>query len=93
MVNTCRIRVISIMILFLFINQSTLSSSIRIPLQQGQGQGQDHVHHHRTLDEIERADRARLSYLFKMMEADDTPPLPPYPHVNPMKITQSIRPW
>ncbi|EFH63143.1 hypothetical protein ARALYDRAFT_475592 [Arabidopsis lyrata subsp. lyrata] len=55
MVNTCRISFISSMILLLFINQSALSSSVRIGLQEGRD-----LVHHRTLDEIERADKARL---------------------------------
>ncbi|CAH8256951.1 unnamed protein product [Arabidopsis lyrata] len=78
MVNTCRISFISSMILLLFINQSALSSSVRIGLQEGRD-----LVHHRTLDEIERADKARLSFLFKTMEEaydskfDEDMPLPP----------------
>ncbi|CAE5962959.1 unnamed protein product [Arabidopsis arenosa] len=82
MVNTCRISFINSMILLLFINQSALASSVRIGLQKGQD-----LVHHRTLDEIERADKARLSFLFKTIEEaydskfDEDMPLPPWPYV------------
>ncbi|KAG7588905.1 hypothetical protein ISN44_As07g012260 [Arabidopsis suecica] len=62
MVNTCRISFIIFMILLLFINQSALSSSVRIGLQEGRD-----LVCHRTLDEIERADKARLSFFCKLV--------------------------
>ncbi|EOA17850.1 hypothetical protein CARUB_v10006254mg [Capsella rubella] len=68
MVNTCRISFISIMLLLLiFINQSVLSSSTRIRLLEGPDKL---VHHHSILDEIEKADKARLSSIFRTIEAD-----------------------
>lgn len=80
------------MILLLFINQSALSSSARIRLQEGRD-----LVHHRTLDEIERADKARFSYLFGMIEADTNldevdSPLPQLGFHDrfPIEVTESI---
>ncbi|KAL9287872.1 hypothetical protein AtNW77_Chr4g0300511 [Arabidopsis thaliana] len=66
MVNTCRTSFIIIMILLLFINQSALSSSARVRHLEGR----DHLPHHRTLSEKEKADKERLSFIFRTIEAD-----------------------
>ncbi|CAE6180635.1 unnamed protein product [Arabidopsis arenosa] len=66
MVNTSRISFIIIMIILLFINQSALSSSARIRHLEGR----DHLAHHRTLSEKEKADKERLSFIFRTVEAE-----------------------
>ncbi|CAH2078164.1 unnamed protein product [Thlaspi arvense] len=71
MVNTCRISFISMVILLLFINQSALSSSVRIRLIEGRVLVNEKQRDRPTYDEIEKADRARLDYLFsRMIEAE-----------------------
>ncbi|KFK28913.1 hypothetical protein AALP_AA7G064200 [Arabis alpina] len=79
MANICRISFISIMILLLLTFQSSLSFSARMRVIQS---------NLLTLDEIVKADRARLHYLFEgtieyttnLIEADSLP-LPGLPQV------------
>ncbi|KAF8112689.1 hypothetical protein N665_0062s0040 [Sinapis alba] len=68
MANTSRISYICLMVLLLFTNHLALSSSARLRFIEGQ----DLVHWKQTsllkLDEIGKADRARLDYLFGMID-------------------------
>lgn len=99
MVNTCRISFISIMIHLLFINQSAISSSARIRHLEGR----DHLAHHRTHDEVEKADKERLTFVFRTKETDTnlaenvSLPFPQFPRYTycrwPITVTDTIGLW
>ncbi|CAA7022036.1 unnamed protein product [Microthlaspi erraticum] len=72
MANTCRISFICVMILLLFTNQSALSYSARLRLIDGRNLVHEKQHHLSTLEEIEKSDRARLDFLFRMIDEAET---------------------
>ncbi|KAG2298230.1 hypothetical protein Bca4012_009430 [Brassica carinata] len=73
MANTCRISFICIMVLLLFTNHLAFPSSARLRFIEGQD---DLVRGKQNslleLDEIEKADRARLDYLFGTIDEAET---------------------
>ncbi|CAF1840054.1 BnaC04g19760D [Brassica napus] len=72
MANTCRISFVCIMVLLLFTSHLALSSSARLRFIEAQ----DLVHGKQNnlwkLDEIEKADRTRLDYLFGVIDKAET---------------------
>lgn len=60
------------MVLFLFINHLALSSSARLRFIEGQDLVNGKQNNLLKLDEIEKADRARLGYLFGMIDEAET---------------------
>ncbi|RID59332.1 hypothetical protein BRARA_F02567 [Brassica rapa] len=68
MANTCRISFISIIVLLLFTNHLALSSSARLRFIEGQDLVHGKQNNLLKFDEIEKADKARLDYLFGMID-------------------------
>ncbi|RID41157.1 hypothetical protein BRARA_J01135 [Brassica rapa] len=62
MANTCRISFVCIMVLLLFTSHLALSSPARLRFIEAQD----------LLDEIEKADRTRLDYLFGVIDKAET---------------------
>ncbi|CAH8359186.1 unnamed protein product [Eruca vesicaria subsp. sativa] len=70
MANTCRISLICIMVLLLFTNHLAFPSSARLRFVEGQDLVHGKQNNLLKLDEIEKADRARLDYLFGMIDEE-----------------------
>ncbi|WZZ00994.1 hypothetical protein YC2023_073322 [Brassica napus] len=68
MANTCRISFICIMVLLLFTNHLALSSSARLRFIEGQDLVHGKQNNLLKLDEIEKADKVRLDYLFDIID-------------------------
>ena len=62
--NTCRISFVCIMVLLLFTSHLALSSSARLRFIEAQDLVHGKQNNLLKLDEIEKADRTRLDYLF-----------------------------
>ncbi|CAN6813453.1 hypothetical protein Bca4012_005168 [Brassica carinata] len=72
MANTCRMSFICIMVVLLFTNHLALSSSARLRFIEGQDLVHGKQNNLLKLDEIEKTDRARLDYLFGVIDKAET---------------------
>ncbi|WZZ21338.1 hypothetical protein YC2023_122725 [Brassica napus] len=72
MANTCRISFVCIMVLLLFTSHLALSSSARLRFIEAQDLVHGKQNNLLKLDEIEKADRTRLDYLFGVIDKAET---------------------